>query len=139
MLGKLIKYDMKALNRFLILIHGFLLFAALLVRFFLTGRVLVETPKDGTLLGLSFLLFFLIIMGVSFGTFIVITVRFYKNLFSDEGYLTRTLPVTSGHQRPASAVQDDCRQHLGKPRYDSAACVLLYYFCHSVRGGRIQQ
>ena len=51
MLGKLIKYDMKALNRFLILIHGFLLFAALLVRFFLTGRVLVETPKDGTLLG----------------------------------------------------------------------------------------
>ncbi len=87
---------MKALNRFLILIHGFLLFAALLVRFFLTGRVLVETPKDGTLLGLSFLLFFLIIMGVSFGTFIVITVRFYKNLFSDEGYLTRTLPVTSG-------------------------------------------
>lgn len=96
MLGKLIKYDMKALNRFLILIHGFLLFAALLVRFFLTGRVLVETPKDGTLLGLSFLLFFLIIMSVSFGTFIVIAVRFYKNLFSDEGYLTRTLPVTSG-------------------------------------------
>ena len=87
---------MKSLNRFLILIHGFLLFAALLVRFFLTGRVLVETPKNGTLLGLSFLLFFLIIMGVSFGTFIVITVRFYKNLFSDEGYLTRTLPVTSG-------------------------------------------
>ena len=76
MLGKLIKYDMKALNRFLILIHGFLLFAALLVR--------------------SFLLFFLIIMSVSFGTFIVIAVRFYKNLFSDEGYLTRTLPVTSG-------------------------------------------
>lgn len=40
MLGKLIKYDMKALNRFLILIHGFLLFAALLVRFFLTGACL---------------------------------------------------------------------------------------------------
>lgn len=96
MLGKLIKYDMKALNRFLIIIHGFLIFAALLVRFFLTGRVLAGTPKDGTLLGLSFLLFFLIIMGVSFGTFIVIAVRFYKNLFSDEGYLTRTLPVTSG-------------------------------------------
>ena len=98
MLGKLIKYDMKALNRFLILIHGFLLFAALLVRFFLTGRVLVETPKDGTLLGLSFLLFFLIIMGVSFGTFIVITVRFYKNLFSDEA----TLPAR--FRSPAASI-----------------------------------
>ena len=33
---------------------------------------------------------------MSFGTSIIIAVRFYKNLFSDEGYLTNTLPVTKG-------------------------------------------
>lgn len=99
MLGRLLKYDMKSLSRFLVIIHIILLISAVLGRVFLTGRI--EFTSEGlnlnsTLLGLSFLLFFVIFMSVSFGTYIIIAVRFYKNLFSDEGYLTRTLPVTPG-------------------------------------------
>ena len=39
MLGKLIKYDMKSLNRFLPVMHFFVLLSALLIRLFITGRI----------------------------------------------------------------------------------------------------
>ena len=39
MLGKIIKYDMKAMNRFLIIIHAFLLIYALFIRIMITGRL----------------------------------------------------------------------------------------------------
>lgn len=95
MLGKLIKYDMKALNRFLIIMHAFLLLTAFLVRWFITGQITLNNLEDGTLLGLAVLVYSLLITGISYGTLILIAVRFYKNLFSDEGYLSHTLPVTS--------------------------------------------
>ena len=96
MLGKLIKYDLKSLNRFLILIHALLLLSAFLIRFFLTGRIISGAPQANLFLALSMTLGFMIIMAVTFATAIIICVRFYKNLFSDEGYLTHTLPVTRG-------------------------------------------
>ena len=98
MLGKLIKYDMKALNRFLVIIHGFLILSALAGRFFLTSRIQFTEVNDTTtlMLSLTFMLYFLIVAGVVFGTQMIIAVKFYKNLFSSEGYLTRTLPVTPG-------------------------------------------
>ncbi|MEI3220431.1 MAG: hypothetical protein V8S08_13450 [Lachnoclostridium sp.] len=39
MLSKLIKYDMKALNHFLILIHLFLLIISIAGRVFITGHI----------------------------------------------------------------------------------------------------
>lgn len=39
MLGKLIKYDLKALNPILIFVHAFLLLAALCIRIFISGRL----------------------------------------------------------------------------------------------------
>lgn len=96
MLGKLIKYDMKSLNRFLLLIHAFLLLSAVLIRVFLTQHIIVTNDKDTTILMLIFILYFMIIAGASWSTYLIIAVRFYKNLFSDEGYLTHTLPVTRG-------------------------------------------
>ena len=95
MLGKLIKYDLKSLNRFLVMIHALLL-TALLIRYFLTGQINSSTPQNSLLLALSITLYVLILIAVSFATAIIITIRFYKNLFSDEGYLTHTLPVTRG-------------------------------------------
>ena len=38
----------------------------------------------------------MIAVGISFATSLLTAIRFYKNLFSDEGYLTLTLPVTRG-------------------------------------------
>lgn len=107
---------------------GFLLFAALLVRFFSWIMRARRHPKDLHIAGAypsccsSW-----IIMGVSFGTFIVITVRFYKNLLSDEGYL----PARFRHQRPASAVQDDgLASILGSSIRIPCCWCPLYYFCH---------
>lgn len=97
MLGKLIKYDMKSLNRFLVVIHAALLLFSVIGRIFLTNRIDFRSEElNQTLLALSFTLFFMLFMTASFGTYIVIAIRFYKNLFSDEGYLSNTLPVTRG-------------------------------------------
>lgn len=101
MLGKLIKYDLKAINRYLIIIHAFLITASVLLRVFLTGRVFTEgvdfnNEKTILVLVLFFTAFVLLISAIAFATQLIIAVRFYKNLFSDEGYLTHTLPVTPG-------------------------------------------
>lgn len=91
MLGKLIKHDFKALNRFLLIIHGFLLLFAVAVRIFL--------PLYENVIFMFFMMLYIfVLIGVSFATYIVIAIYFYRNLFSDEGYLTRTLPVSRGMQ-----------------------------------------
>ncbi|MBM6947838.1 hypothetical protein [Mordavella massiliensis] len=97
MLGKLIKYDLKSTTKFLLIIHLFLVAASVFGRVFITGRLDFEMEGvNELLLTLTFVLFIIVFVGVSYGTYIVIAVRFYKNLFSDEGYLTNTLPVTRG-------------------------------------------
>lgn len=101
MLGKLIKYDLKSINRYLIIIHTFLILASVFIRVFLTGHLFSEkTDFNSDKVILSLVLFItlytLLITAIGFATQLVIAVRFYKNLFSDEGYLTLTLPVTVG-------------------------------------------
>ena len=97
MLIKLIKYDLRSLNRFLIILHGFLLLMTIFLRIFITDT-------DGFLFGLAIVMYTLLITGITFGTSIVIVVRFYRNLFSDEGYLSQTLPVTPGQHLLAKTI-----------------------------------
>lgn len=96
MLIKLMKYDFKALNRYLILIHAFLLAAAAAVRIFLTEPLRPGDSQSIIVSTFGMILFVLIAVGISFATGLLTAIRFYKNLFSDEGYLTHTLPVTRG-------------------------------------------
>ncbi|MBS5635162.1 MAG: hypothetical protein KHW38_01875 [Dorea sp.] len=96
MLKKLIKYDFKALNRYLLLIHAFLLAAAAAVRIFLTEPLRIGDSRSVIVSTFGIILFVLIAVGISFATSLLTAIRFYKNLFSDEGYLTLTLPVTRG-------------------------------------------
>lgn len=103
------KYDLKYMNRYLIIIHGFLLLVSAAMRLFLTGPFLSadtdwESPKFILPLTLLIILYIMIIVSGSFATSIVIAVRFYKNLFSEQGYLTRTLPVTSGQHLLAKTI-----------------------------------
>lgn len=97
MLRKLIKYDIKSLNRFLLVMHAFLLLSTILIRICITGRIAPQTPSKQMdfLLMLASVLYFIIVVALSTGTYLFAGFRFYKNLFTDEGYLTRTLPVTS--------------------------------------------
>lgn len=89
---------MKSLNRFLPVLHFFVLLSAILIRFFITGRINPSSTGSQIdfLLILTFVLFFTIVTALSTGTYLLTGIRFYKNMFTDEGYLTKTLPVTNG-------------------------------------------
>lgn len=97
------------MSRYLIVIHVFMLSACVLIRVFLTGRLFTEgvdfnNQKYFLPLVLFFVLFTILISMMAFATQLVIAVRFYKNLFSSEGYLTHTLPVTSGQHLLAKTI-----------------------------------
>lgn len=97
MLGKLLKYEVRATAR------NFLpLFAALLV-FSVFNRILYSQAVSdvlwqtgwlrGTLYGIMGFAYAVVICAVVVVAFVVIIQRFYKNLMGDEGYLMMTLPV----------------------------------------------
>ncbi|WP_346908454.1 hypothetical protein [Faecalicatena orotica] len=100
MLGKLVKYDLKYGMRIFIVLHAILVTACIL------GRILFMNQLDFNLkleaylspLILFFSLFLLLFTGVGFGINILLVARFYKNLYTDEGYLTWTLPATATQQ-----------------------------------------
>lgn len=98
MLGKLLKYEMKATAR------TFLPMYAILLVFSLLGRFSVAGMSDFRMQGNEFLnmVFVLVLVGymmlmlsTMIITFIVIVQRFYKNLTGEEGYLMHTLPVST--------------------------------------------
>ena len=68
MLKKLIKYDFKALNRYLLLIHAFLLAAAAAVRIFLTEPLRIGDSRSVIVSTFGIILFVLIAVGISFAT-----------------------------------------------------------------------
>ncbi len=92
MLGKLLKYELKSTARYFIPLYIALIALTILNRFTLYLYTL-----DSLLLGIleTFLMgaYVLTIIGTIVVTFVLIIVRFYKNLLTDEGYLTHTLPV----------------------------------------------
>ena len=106
MLGKLFKYDMKALLRMMLPLMLSVLGTTLVVTIAL--RILVEMSQSSHRMEDPFTGLFMMSLGLlAFATvmallaFVVIATvfvlyRYYKNLFTDEGYLTFTLPVTPG-------------------------------------------
>ena len=107
MLGTLFKYEWKGLSRMLLVIHGCVLLFSILSRFLLKmggGVTIFISEMDSTVNTTSRLadtIFMLLIFSIivviaatSLFTFIYIGYRFYKKVFTDQGYLTNTLPVT---------------------------------------------
>ncbi len=100
MLRKLLKYDMKSVFRYwwIIAVSMVALTAACAIslRFMLS----VDTDSVSPLLiMLAILVLIFSIVGFSIATvftFILIHLRFYNHLYTDEGYLTFTLPVSRG-------------------------------------------
>ena len=87
MLGKLLKYELKATGRiFLPLFLALLLFAGI-------NRFTLSPEKFNAPAMISMIMYIIIMVGMFVMTFIMTIQRFYKNLLSDEGYLMLTLPV----------------------------------------------
>ncbi len=100
MLGKLIKYDFKALSRYLIVIHAMLLAVAIMGRFLFVKRMM-QNPGElsdigGIIVAIGIFVYVILFTTALFGTLMMIAIHFYKNIYSDEGYLTHTLPVSKG-------------------------------------------
>lgn len=96
MLGKLMKYEIKATGRTLLPLY------VVLLAFAIINKVFIGTGFSHEVNGFSGIAFILSILGYGFTmaavfivTFFVIIQRFYKNLLGDEGYLMNTLPVTT--------------------------------------------
>lgn len=106
MLGKLIRHEWKSTYKMgcviLLLIAGMTLIGTL-------GIVLpvhyigsdIETDSEGVAavffvmtMVMSIMLYVVTFMGVTYGMLIYQGVHFYKTMYSEEGYLTHTLPVT---------------------------------------------
>ncbi|MFY9176328.1 MAG: hypothetical protein WBI74_04875 [Caldicoprobacterales bacterium] len=101
MLGKLLKYEIKATARWFLPIY------IIIFLFAFINRVISPFQKVGdtysvTVEGLSFFnfmrgisifVYFALVVAVVAMTFVIIIQRFYKNLLGDEGYLMFTLPV----------------------------------------------
>lgn len=96
MLSKLLKYEFKATARYFAPIYLALLGFALINKFIKPFET-IESSNNFTLQAvISFLTtaaYFALIVGVIVMTVVIMIQRFYKNLLSDEGYLSFTLPV----------------------------------------------
>ncbi len=103
MLGKVLKYDMKFIARFWWIlaasVAGMSLMASAAIRFLITTMSSKAEPSFIEALITVAAIFFVFISFIAiFGslavTEVMVFVRFYKNFFTDEGYLTFTLPVS---------------------------------------------
>lgn len=104
MLGKLMKHEWRSLWKVPVLFIGVLLIASLLC-----GVTFALPMWESDWFGLQFsaismfLLYYMSIIVCYVGIAVYMAVRFYKSMFTDEGYLTHTLPATS-HQLLLSKV-----------------------------------
>ncbi len=98
MLGKLLKHEWKAVWKIPTILIGILLVLSVV-----SGIPFIHPLWHSHIQGLDVLsaliwmTFYIALIGINMGIIIFLAVRFYKSMFTDEGYLTHTLPVTS-HQ-----------------------------------------
>ena len=96
MLGKLIKHEWRAVWKVPTLLIGILMIIAVVAGLAFSLPIWdsdwIGLPMSGIML---FMLFYVAIIGTGIGITIYLAVRYYKNMFTDEGYLTHTLPVTA--------------------------------------------
>lgn len=106
MLGKLFKHDFASIGRVTFPIFIALTIASLIGKFFIflaSKKSFVDSASTGfykilkNLSSVFEVLYILAIIVAVAGIFIFIIYRFYQSIYTDEGYLTLTLPVKS-HQ-----------------------------------------
>ncbi len=99
MLGKLLKYEWKGLRSPLLILLIVLGGTTALT----CGVILTINPKYDEAIAwysimalvLSIFLYYFGLIGCTLGTMLIIAIRFYKTCYTDQGYLTHTLPVTT--------------------------------------------
>ncbi len=99
MLRKLFKYEFKSFSRMMFpLLLVFLLFSAIIKVFTLNGISTYMNLSNHYSAWITFFIFLIPIYAISFVAILCLTfvngvIRFNKSMFSNEGYLMRTIPV----------------------------------------------
>lgn len=101
MLGKLIKYEFKTVNRLMIPLHLGLIAITIIGRFYI--QMVLTRRAENIWMGFadaSLMMFYIIaLIAIALTTSIyLMIIHFRKSLFTDEGYLTHTLPVSVHEQ-----------------------------------------
>ena len=106
MVKKLFKHEFHAYGRVMSIIYIILLTVAV------ATRVIMSFESDTTayeiVSSLTLVTYCVSIFAAIGFSFVMAIIRFYKNLFTSEGYLTFTLPVTSGQHIMVKAVTAVC-------------------------------
>lgn len=96
MLGKLLKHEWKAVWKVPTLLLGILMLIGLIAGSTFSMPIWdsdwVGLPMSGVML---IMMYFFALSGINIGITIYFGVRYYKSMFTDEGYLTHTLPVSA--------------------------------------------
>ena len=99
MLKKCLKHEWKACWKNMALLNGAAIFMGALGGFGFLFSQISELPD--LLIVLYLFAYVLIVIAASVMTQVLMIQRYYKNLFTDEGYLTNVLPVSATDQRSA--------------------------------------
>ncbi len=95
MLTKLLKYEWKASYKIVMLMNLYIIITTAIGIMTLIAQIWnTESESISSLGALLFIFYFLSIALVSAIATIYIAVRFYRSMYTDEGYLIHTLPVT---------------------------------------------
>lgn len=98
MLKKLFGYECRAMGRILLPLYGAMVIMGLVSAFLIRSIPLTDGQPGGNMVInviavlIVVLFFFIVVAGIG-GSEILSIYRFYKNLFTEEGYLMNTLPV----------------------------------------------
>jgi len=91
MLGKLLKYDIKAVARYMLPLYALLLIST-------CGMKTTLELADNTVVNVFRFVFIaayiISLIAIVTGSLIMLILHFYRNLMTDQGYLSFTLPVT---------------------------------------------
>ena len=94
MLGKLLKHDFKSTGKVLIPLYLFLVLVTIIGSILLGTKILQRDEMLPLAIALL-IMYILMIFAISVITIIFLTVSYYRNMFSAQGYLTFTLPAST--------------------------------------------
>ena len=94
MLKHLVKYEWQACQKVLVIINAFTVFITILGMLTITTLDYDLNSGAKSIVIFIFMMYYITIISVAFAMSLYCAIRFYRNLYTDEGYLMHTLPVT---------------------------------------------
>lgn len=95
MLGKFMKHEFQETAKLMIPLNLVILVYTIIGMIMLGSRLLAS-PLMSILAMVSLMIYMLSLFAIFIVTYVYFTIRFYKTMYTSQGYLTHTLPLTTG-------------------------------------------